>query len=720
MEKKTGAEQQPEYVSSAEYDELLQRLKATENERNRLRREVRVLVQREESIRLNIETQVSLNTMMAKEKQRQEMYVNLLLESCPDIIFIFDEEAKFLLGTNSVSNVLTGVDGASVLQGIELDDIVRRYEPPEYMDEVSAAIKDAVLKRDKTERKLKLSSEALEYEVNILPFDRGNGDLEGVFGIMHDITELVRAKELAEQASLAKSEFLSRMSHEIRTPMNAIIGMIAIGLAAEDSEKKNYCFERADGASKHLLSIINDILDMSKIEADKFELSYTEFDFEQTLKNVTNMANVRSEEKNQTFIVNLDETLPGILLSDELRLSQVIMNLLTNAIKFSPDEGTVILNIVKQEELGDDVTIRFEITDNGIGISEEQQRNLFMSFTQANASIAQNFGGTGLGLVISKRIVDLMGGEIGVKSALGVGSTFTFTVKAKTVAGRKRAKICNSIDTSELRILAVDDSEDVRDYLKGVMAALKLPCDVASNGPQAIHMVENSGDKPYDIFLIDWQMPGMNGIELTRRIKEINGENSIVIMISTTDWNTVEKEAIAAGVKYYISKPLFPSTLINMINLCMGEEKAQYVNGASRESSKQRREAEDYSGCTLLIAEDVEINREIMSAVLEETNISIDYAENGQMAVSMFDENPEKYDVILMDINMPVMDGYEATRRIRALGAAWAREIPIIAMTANVFKEDIDRCLESGMNDHMGKPIDTDALIEKLNRYLPE
>ena len=551
-------------------------------------------------------------------------------------------------------------------------------------------------------------------------------DYDGTFliaTIIRDITDYIeherameKARTAAEAANIAKSEFLSRMSHEIRTPMNAILGMINIGLSTNDIEKKDYCFERANSASKHLLGLINDILDMSKIEADKFELSYSIFDFEQALKNISNMANVRAEEKRQTFIVNIGDNIPSYISSDELRLTQIITNLLTNAIKFTPEEGTVTLTVDMIEEIDDDITLRIEISDTGIGVSKEQQERLFTSFNQADSSISQRFGGTGLGLSISKRIVELMGGDIWIESKLGQGSKFIFTIIAKKTDRKPRTILSEKISKDKIRILAVDDSEETREYFTHVMEALKLECDVAADGKQAIQMVKDAAS-PYSIFFVDWQMPGMDGVELTRRIKETSGDNSIIIMISAHDWNTIEREAFEAGVDRFVPKPLFPSTLINAINNSMGVGKEEPAESERDKASKRRC---DFSGYTLLVAEDVDINKEIISAVLEETGVSIDYAETGSMAVSMFDTDPERYDLILMDINMPEMDGYEATRLIRSLDFAKAKEVPIIAMTANVFKEDIEKCLSAGMNDHTGKPIDSDALFEQLSKYLTD
>ena len=525
---------------------------------------------------------------------------------------------------------------------------------------------------------------------------------------------LQEARLAAEAANVAKSEFLSRMSHEIRTPMNAVVGMINIGLSSDDVNRKNYCFTRADRASKHLLGVINDILDMSKIEAEKFELSYSEFGFEDMLKNITNMANIRAEEKAQEFIVRLANDIPTAILGDELRLSQVITNLLSNAMKFTPQNGMVMLSVKKLGETNNRVVLKFEVADSGIGISAQQQEKLFTSFNQADSSISQNFGGTGLGLAISKRIVELMGGNIWIESELGHGAKFIFTLETEKGEEKPRVQLYDKIDTKKLRILAIDDSKETRDYFTYFMRSLKIPCDVASDGAEALRMIKNS-DAPYDIFFVDWQMPDANGIELAGKIKECCDTGSIIIMIPETEWNNVERDALAAGARHSVPKPLFPSTLVNAINICMGAG-IYKSSGLDRNTATER--SYDFSGHTVLVVEDVEINREIMSAVLEETGAAIDFAENGEIAVFMFEASPWKYDLILMDVNMPVMDGFEATRCIRALNVAEAKSVPIVAMTANVFKEDVRKCLEAGMNDHTGKPIDSAQLFKQIHKHL--
>jgi signal transduction histidine kinase len=528
----------------------------------------------------------------------------------------------------------------------------------------------------------------------------------------------------AQNASRAKGEFLSHMSHEIRTPLNAIIGMINVAANTDDIQKIQHCLERAGSASKHLLSIINDILDMSKIEANKFELSCSEFNFEKMLMDITSVTNVRAEEKKLNFVVILNTNVPPFIISDELRFSQVILNLLNNAIKFTPENGKVVLRVEKIDDSGDEITLKTEISDSGIGITEEQQKRLFSSYNQADSSISKNYGGTGLGLVISKQIVELMQGKIWIESKPNKGSSFIFTTKVKKGIDKAGMQLSAKIKKDDLRILAVDDSEETRMYFAHVMEAFHLPCGIARDGNEALEMIRKTMDNPYNLFFVDSQMPGMDGIELTRKIKEITGDRSFVIMLSMADWSSIEKEAISAGVKQFIPKPLFSSVLINAINECIEIKPKEFSAGPDgiKEAGFNFKEYK------ILIVEDVEINREIMSAILEETEISIDFAENGTVAVSMFHTHPEKYALILMDVNMPEMDGYEATQQIRTFEAEMKKasgydknlhkQIPIIAMTANVFKEDIEKCLSAGMNDHIGKPISTEALLKILKKHL--
>jgi CheY-like chemotaxis protein len=491
--------------------------------------------------------------------------------------------------------------------------------------------------------------------------------------------------------------------------MNAIIGMTSIGKSSADVEKKDYAFEKIGTASAHLLGVINDILDMSKIEASKFELSPDNFQFEKMLQRVVNVINFSLDEHRQEMFVYVGGNIPRVLFGDEQRLAQVIANLLSNSVKFTPEGGTITIDTQLLKEEDDACVIQIKVTDTGIGISAEQQARLFNAFEQAESSTSRKFGGTGLGLALSKRIVEMMGGEIWVESEPGKGSTFTFTVRVGRGTEEQSASLRSGVNWRNMRVLAVDDAPEVLEYFLDIARKFDFACDIAAGGEEACALIERNG--VYDIYFVDWKMPGMNGIELCRRIKGYNGDKCVVIMISSSAWSAMADEAKSAGIDKFLPKPLFPSSIMDCINECLGAPKLLDVKNDRPE------ETIDFSGHRVLLAEDVEINREIVITLLEPTNLAVDCAENGAEALRLFCENPERYDMIFMDVQMPEMDGYEAARRIRASGAVRAAEIPIVAMTANVFREDIERCLASGMNDHIGKPLDFDDLLEKLRKY---
>jgi signal transduction histidine kinase/CheY-like chemotaxis protein len=525
------------------------------------------------------------------------------------------------------------------------------------------------------------------------------------------LQNLISAREEALSNARAKSEFLANMSHEIRTPINAVIGMTSIGKSASDAERKDYCFGKIEDASAHLLGIINDILDMSKIDAGKLELSPVNFNFEKMLQRVVNVINFRVDEKEQKFTVHLDHNIPRCLVGDDQRLAQVITNLLSNAVKFTPDHGAIHVDTRFEGEENGLCTVRIAVSDSGIGISEEQQSRLFGSFVQAESDTARKYGGTGLGLAISKRIVELMGGWISVESEPGKGSAFSFTVQMERGAEDMRGLLPPTANWKNIRVLLVDDEPETREYFTEIAQQLDFRCDVAADGSGAIRMIEENS--AYDLYFVDWKMPEMDGIELTRRIKADDAGNAVVIMISAAEWNTIESEARGAGVNRFLSKPIFPSAICDCINECLG-----LSNLLAAETQQDK--PDDFSGYRVLLAEDVEINREIVLALLEPTALAIDCAENGAEAVRMFSEAPARYDMIFMDVQMPEMDGYTATRRIRALDIPRAKSVPIVAMTANVFREDVEKCLAAGMNDHVGKPLDFDEVLDKLRGYLLE
>ena len=545
-----------------------------------------------------------------------------------------------------------------------------------------------------------------------------DGSAVHIAGALIDVTETKnilldseRQKVEADAASKSKGNFLANMSHEIRTPMNAIIGMTTIGMTAQGIEQKDNSLVKINDASKHLLGIINDILDMSKIEAGKLELSEIAFDFEKMFQRISNVISYRMEEKKHHFAVYIDRTIPQIMIGDDQRLAQVITNLAGNAIKFTPDDGFIKIHTYLLNEEAGVCTVKISVTDTGIGISEEQQAKLFNSFHQAEAHTARKFGGTGLGLAISKNIVELMGGEIWIESESGKGSTFNFTVKLKRGEKINRKFEAQEIDLKNIRVLVVDDDPYILDDFKGIIEGFGILCDIAGSAKEALRMIEKNGE--YSIYFVDWKMPVMDGIEFTRELKtRIAIQNgSLVVMVSFFEYSMVAEEAKESGVDMFLQKPLFPSTIAHVIDEYLGlkphhpEETDSDIYGI-------------FEGFHVLLAEDIDINREIVLTLFEPTLLKIDCAVNGKEAVRMFSESPEKYDMVLMDLQMPEMDGVEATQCIRALGVDNAEKVPIIAMTANVFREDIEKCLAAGMNDHIGKPLNFDEVLNKLRIYL--
>ncbi|MDR2941508.1 MAG: response regulator [Treponema sp.] len=546
--------------------------------------------------------------------------------------------------------------------------------------------------------------------------------------LMIILIKIDTAKNKSDMESKHKSAFLANMSHEIRTPMNAIIGMITIGKSAVDTERKNYCFEKIQEASNHLLGVINDILDMSKIEANKFELAPVEFEFEKMLHRTVDVINFRIEEKHQKLTVYIDSSIPRTLVGDDQRITQVITNLFGNAVKFTPEHGAISLTARLLERTNSLCTLQISVSDTGIGISEEQKTKIFQSFEQAESSTTRKYGGTGLGLSISKRIVEMMGGRIWVESEPGKGSTFTFTIKLTCGAEERQKRLLN-VNLKKVRIMVVDDDQDILTYFSDIAQGFGLSCETAKSGKKALELIKQKGG--YHIYFLDWKIPDIDGIQLAREIKTHSAEKTVVIMISASEWNVIADEAKSAGVDKFLSKPLFPSSIAEVINECLGADNLQ----------AKKLKAPDISGIftgrRILLAEDVEINREIVKTLLDPTQLKIDFAENGAEAVRMFTETPLKYDMIFMDIQMPIMDGYLATNHIRAVEEElrnvgtgllegktrkYARnlmtQIPIIAMTANVFKEDVEKCLASGMNGHVGKPLDIDEVISKLRLHL--
>ncbi|MDR0998833.1 MAG: response regulator [Treponema sp.] len=662
--------------------------------------------------------------------------MELLLENIPDILIFFDASGSFVHCSKSFLN-LAGIAGFSLIKGRHYREVFGSLDGPSFgnwLDKLfSGSVQSGQAVSAAVPTAMPVEDAALDIAGNGHPrryrphFTPHSG---GAMLVLHDIEDFLAAKEEAERASSAKGDFLANMSHEIRTPLNAIIGMTSIARSSRDPDRKDYCLDKIETASTHLLGVINDILDMSKIAANKFELSFTEFNLEKTLIRITDVIEFRVGEKKQNLFVKTSPDLPAYIISDEQRLSQVITNLFSNAVKFTPDYGDITLRVDKIEEKDACCTLCFRVSDTGIGISREQQRKLFNSFVQADGGISRRFGGTGLGLAISKRIVEMMDGDIRVESQLGQGSSFIFTIKARTGKGQGESRATLAPRIENIRALVVDDSEELREYFVSMAARIGFNCDTAESGFQALRMLDR-GNR-YDIYFVDWAMPEMDGIELSRKLREKIGGPTVIIMISSFEWEKIETAARSAGVNGFLPKPLYPSYVLDCINQHFSLDTP--LTGRKEEPGQTSETGENpiLAGKRALIAEDIEINREIVITLLEPLGLEISCAENGIEALDMFKADPGRYDLIFMDVHMPEMDGYEATRRIREFEASLAlgfsgdgtgpspKRIPIIAMTANVFAEDIDRCLAAGMDGHVGKPLDLEQVLKSLGSCLLE
>lgn len=521
--------------------------------------------------------------------------------------------------------------------------------------------------------------------------------------------ELEKAKKEAVRANKAKSEFLSSMSHDIRTPMNGIVGMTAIAQTnIHDTMRVKDCLAKIALSSKHLLGLINDVLDMSKIESGKLSLNMQLVSLKDTMNNIVNIAQPQVKAKDQHFDISVQNVQTENVYCDNVRLNQVLINLLSNAIKFTPEKGEIKVYMEQEDSPRGSNYVRchFRVKDNGIGMTPEFQRDVFEKFAREKNEQVDKIEGSGLGMAITKAIVDIMEGTIELVSAPGQGSDFHIVLDLERADVKEEDMIL-----PPWKMLVVDNDKDLCHSAIASLKEIGIEAEWALNGKTAIQMVEKHHieNDDYQIVLLDWKMPDMNGLDTTKAMRKHLGDEVPILIISAYDWSEIEDEALKAGAQGFISKPLFKS------NLFLGLR--PYMIGYEEEETEQEEEMQ-FHGKRILLAEDNDLNWEIAEAVLSEVGFELERAENGKICLEKFSQSEIGfYDIILMDVRMPVMNGYEATQKIRALERQDA-DLPIIAMTADAFSEDIQRSKECGMNEHVAKPLDMNRLMQILQQYL--
>ena len=525
------------------------------------------------------------------------------------------------------------------------------------------------------------------------------------------LKELNETKKEAVEANRAKSEFLSNMSHDIRTPMNGIVGMTAIAMSnINDNARVKDCLAKITLSSKHLLGLINDVLDMSKIESGKLTLNIHQISLREAMESIVNIVQPQIKSKNQHFDIFIQKIQTENVHCDSVRLNQVLINLLSNAIKFTPENGSIRVYLEQESSpLGENyVRCHFKVKDSGIGMTEEFQKKIFDKFSREQKDQVYKTEGTGLGMAITKYIIDTMGGTVELKSTPGEGSEFHIVLDLE-----KAFTLEEDMILPPWNVLVADNNQDLCQSAVFSLKEIGINAEWALDGKTAIEMVKkrHQEDNDYEIVLLDWKMPGMDGLQTMREIRKQVGDNIPILIISAYDWSDIEEEAIKAGANGFISKPLFKSNLFLGLSSFMMKEDTEE---SQKNENKQR-----FTGKRILLAEDNDLNWEIAEDILSEAGFELERAENGQICVEKFQQSDVWYfDVILMDIRMPVMSGYDAAKTIRAMKERADVNLPIIAMTADAFSEDIQHSLECGMNEHISKPIDVDRLIQILRKYL--
>ena len=510
----------------------------------------------------------------------------------------------------------------------------------------------------------------------------------------------------ADAANRAKTDFLSTMSHDIRTPMNAIIGLTTIAEKnLDDRDSVSDCLRKIGMAGSHLLTLINDILDISKVESGRLALNAADFSIVETAENLVNLSQPMVKEKNLQFNFRISGFEKEWLSADQLRLNQIYINLLSNAVKYTEPGGSVSVNM-REEPAEEDgfVLLTYIVSDTGMGMTPEFMAKMYQPFSRQTDSRVNSIQGTGLGLAITKQMVELMNGTIDCESAPGEGTTFTVRLKLPVAKHKAADMVLPDVD-----VLVVDDDEVLCETAVDTLRSLGARADSASGAEEAMEKILGRHREGHDwsVIILDWKMPGMDGAALARRIRQEIGDGVPILLVSAYDWSDIEEEAKNAGVNGFVSKPLFRSTLYQKLSDLLGRE----TEAAAEDDNS------DLAGMKILVAEDNDINWEIISMLMQMNGIDCDRAENGQIAVDIVRDAPaDRYDLIFMDIQMPVMNGLDATRAIRALPGGHAKTIPIIAMTADAFSENVAECLDAGMNGHIAKPIDINIVLKEIRK----
>ena len=543
------------------------------------------------------------------------------------------------------------------------------------------------------------------------------GSLKRIVIVISDRSEerklqnaLSSSLEIAKNANAAKSNFLANMSHDIRTPMNAIVGYST--LLIKDADDKNKVIEigkKITYSSQHLLSLINDVLDMSKIESGRTSLNSDKVDVSEVINNISEIVQVQTKSKKQSFEIKTKGNIPPYIYADKLRLTQILLNLLSNAVKYTEKNGTISLVVEGYGNNGQTCHLRFIVSDNGQGMSSEFVEKIFEPFSRETNSMTNKIQGTGLGMSITKSIIDLMGGTIDIQSELGKGSVFTVDLIFSVPLDENDDNFF--ADHEITRVLVGDDEIDVTENIQSILSDAGLECDAAIGGLESVDKATRAyeDNNSYDVIILDWKMPDMDGVECVRRIRKEIGKDVPIFVLSSYDVSEIEDEAKKAGVDLFLPKPFFLSNFQRVLD-------TYYQNKANTE--EEGNNSDDFSGVKILVAEDNEINAEIITELLDSIGIKCVIAEDGLEALRVFtEESPDEFDMIFMDIQMPIMDGYESARRIRASNNTRAKSIPIIAMTANAFEDDVKASMASGMNAHISKPIDFERLKSIIKSF---